>query len=253
MSGEAEWLDEDDGGGDVVRLGDLTWLRRVKERAAAYVPPPPPTPEEVEAQRRAEVVAERRRRLERAGVPDRDACELMAAAVEPPVVAGHAGSAAALAGVAEFLARPELRTLTLRGPTGSGKTWAAVWAIACEGGYWLAADECTADAERWHDIADRARDAGLLVVNDIGSERGVDWQVGRLAPLVCRRHDEGRRTIITTNLVPRVADLPERARDKGAHLTVEHRYGDRLADRMTDARWSKSVACVGASLRGRAP
>jgi DNA replication protein DnaC len=52
------------------------------------------------------------------------------------------------------------------------------------------------------DVMEELASVGLLILDDLGSERASDWATERLFVLINQRHDYRRRTIITSNLPP---------------------------------------------------
>jgi hypothetical protein len=173
-----------------------------------------------------------------------------AARIRPPLfrtAAGHfhPGSVAAMEGVEGFL-KSGARTLTLRGKTGTGKTWGGIWALAgVDDGLWLPMDVDFKGEGRARLRA--AQSASLVVVNDLGTE--PDEASSLLANLICRRHDDGGRTVITTNLPVALDEIPEPHREAWKRSTIEGRYGTRLSTRMRDVRLARLVLCPGESIR----
>lgn len=125
-------------------------------------------------------------------------------------------------------------SLVLAGPPGVGKSIAAVYAVAREGGRLLPARRLQ-DLDL--DLAGYATTGGVLVIDDLGCEYAGQsgWAVARATELLEWRHANAGRLIITTNL---------RRPDFAA------RYGARVDDRLREgAKW---INAVGESLRGRA-
>jgi hypothetical protein len=209
------------------------WIARLRERAATV--DVLAVADDAEADARRAAADRRRARLTGAGVPvDPEAAE--AAVVSPgacPMVAGHEGSEAAARAVEALLADDHARTLLLVGPTGRGKSFAATWAIAEGGGAWLAAADCR--VAEWNDLRPRAAGARLLVLDDLGRE-STDWSARELADLLELRHNRGLRTIVTSNLPTR---------------KLAERYGERLASRWGDGRFTATVEVMGGDLRRR--
>jgi hypothetical protein len=223
-------------------LVDAEFVARLEEYRAR--PVAEPTAADVEAER----VAGRVARLERAGVVGRRLRETMAAASGPLPVAGHAGNAAGWATAAEWLKARDCSTLTLAGGSGTGKSWLAAWVVAeVPEALWLHVGACQ-PGEAWDSLARRAQSTALLVVNDLGVEVMSDWHSQQLAGLLCWRHDEERRTVITTNLWPTRADAPEGA---PAKLVLKERYGSRLTRRLLGP--DAMLARMGGPAVGRAP
>lgn len=220
-----------------------SWLDRLI--SAPREPEPEPSPAEIRAAR----IAERRQRLARAGYRSARDVPLIASSLDrPPVVQGHRGSHAAATAVFRWIQEPGQIALTLWGPTGTGKSVCAAWAIADEArAVWLHADDAEAEPAVWTQRRERALRASVLVVNDLGDER--EWASDRLASLIRRRLDEARRTIVTSNLPVLHQKNIGGAPGVGS---IQARYSDRVADRLS----SGSVAvvfCGGESLRSRSP
>ena len=93
--------------------------------------------------------------------------------------------------------------LLLAGGVGVGKSVAAAYAIRRTPGRWF-----SAPGMGQMQGFDRARDVTallkprLLVVDDLGAEFADrnEWARTQLRTLICQRHDDGARTLITTNL-----------------------------------------------------
>lgn len=130
--------------------------------------------------------------------------------------------------------------LVLTGGTGAGKSVAAAWALQRvhelgRGVAWVQSARLAADAGRFEGaaLAHRLRAVDYLVVDDVGAQDGTQFARDTLRELLTERHEEGHRSILTTNL-----DTPALR----AHL------GERLSDRV---RCSVQVTqCREASLRG---
>lgn len=174
----------------------------------------------------AERVERRRERLREAGVPtprggtpQHAAWERVtrAACAEQAAYPGHDGSARAMRAVDRWLQPGARSTVIFVGDPGAGKTVAAWYALACEGGLYLPAREI-APTRAWDDTLPRAARAGLLVINDL-HERMSAWAWASVAQLVEDRHDAGKRTLITSNLT-------------GARLMSADMLGARVASRV---------------------
>lgn len=168
---------------------------------------------------------EARDRARAAGVAAPDLLALIGQrAAHPPEEAHRAPC-----GVAErFASVRSHRVLILRGPVGSGKTWAACCALGRADGALLRASRI-APGDDWSALRRRVERAGLVVVDDLGCEHSSEWSRAEVESLLCQRYDDGKRTIATTNL-------------DAAGLAA--RYGARLAD-----RWASS-ACVRLTIDG---
>ena len=167
------------------------------------------------------------------------------------VVEGELESTQALRGVQRFWRESERRFCVMLGPVGVGKTLASVWlgmqpaveAVdrwlewldrsdepladlrrdrlhipTCE---WLSAPDVPARWSPWRDeraigVQPLHRDAPVLIIDDLGTERLTDRWVEAFGQLVDYRQTVGR-TVLSTNL-PRG--------------TLRQRYGDRTADRL---------------------
>ena len=208
----------------------------VAARLAARAPPPAP---DADREERAE-------RLRYARVADREMRHAILDHPDAPCAApDHPGSAAAAGAVIAFAADRSLRTLTLSGPTGTGKTWAACWILARHDGLLLPFASITPTREGGG-LYDRGIGSAMLVLNDL-AEPTSEWQARQIAALLADRHDAGRRTIVTSNLVVTGATEAEQRH------SIARLYGDRVADRLRDKRFSRAVECAGASLRAREP
>ena len=139
--------------------------------------------------------------------------------------------------------------LCLAGGPGTGKTIAATWALARNGGCYLAAgilgridDQPIRENHTVGDAIDDAKRTGLLVLDDVGTEHegATGWATGRIADLLCARYDADKPTIVTTNLRRRGAD--------GSPGFAE-RYGARVDDRLREG--GLFVALADSSMRGR--
>jgi hypothetical protein len=128
------------------------------------------------------------------------------------------------------------------GPAGVGKTVAACWALsrARSGLYCMAADLVRPGVyrlpQRDEDEAPvpRAVRVGVLVVDQLGRESGVDWGASQLETVIVQRYEERRLTILVGNIT------------RAALLA---RYGAILADRIEGSDGA-TILCPGKSLRG---
>lgn len=110
--------------------------------------------------------------------------------------------------LADWSRDPAGRNLLLLGPVGVGKSHAAVAAVR-EQHFVRGADVRFFPVVELLDLLrpggpERAlydlADCDLLVLDDVGSERGTDWTAERLYALVNRRWLEARPTVCTSNL-----------------------------------------------------
>lgn len=141
------------------------------------------------------------------------------------------------------------RNLLLVGGIGTGKTWtayaaasAAAAAAACTRGPHVRAwtlpsllDALRPSSDQSERVWDQVKDAGVLVLDDIGHTRPTEWAVERLWMLVDHRTVNDARTVVTTN-----ADSRTLADVWGAATM------DRLQDRATVLKFA------GESMRRRA-
>ncbi len=133
----------------------------------------------------------------------------------------------------------------LHGPCGTGKTWLAVaylrhWCAGNRGRVrFVTAPRLFAQLrasydgdERELEILDRYARAGLLVLDDLGSEsiRSADWTSDRLYLILGERHDECRPTVITSN-----CDLS----------AIAERLGERIAWRIAESCGGTGIIEVG--------
>lgn len=171
----------------------------------------------------------RAHRMRHAGVPDPQMVSYLAplrSMPQPPRSwfgldqERREGSHQVTEGVTSWLGYPDCRCLFIIGDVGTGKSTAAAWAVACtqDNSLWLAA-RTVDDLERWKPVSSLAYSVGLLVIDDLGTERDSEsrWGAETLGSLLVDRIDRGMRTIVTTNL--------------SGHAIVK-RYGDRLRSRL---------------------
>ena len=152
------------------------------------------------------------------------------------------GTAVALAVATKMAVAPE-GWLTLLGEYGTGKThlaMAAVYALLDQGqrAWFTTAGELL---DRWRSrYGKEEMDFGqmfqsdclrpsLVVVDDLGSERGTEWAMERLTMFLDTRYGRNLPTIITTN-----NDKP----------TLARRSGGRIADRVFDHHTGKVQVVV---------
>lgn len=130
--------------------------------------------------------------------------------------------------------------LLLCGGVGSGKTTAAAWCllkrmeqeaanpkpsggVPIEPGMFVTAPEFNGlsdyspEARAWMERLSRC---GLLVLDDLGTERMGDGELSCIQRLVGERHAADRRTVLTTNL---------------SGEAFKKRYGERVADRIRES------------------
>lgn len=170
-------------------------------------------------------------RLKRAGITDKALIEWMAPlrSYPTPPYAWFAGDQSQREGVFGlmrdadgWLGAQECRCYIMFGGTGCGKTTAAAWIVAGEkdNALWLPARTAD-DLDRWKEVGTQAYSVGLLVVDDLGTERvsNSGWASETLASLWTHRLDAGLRTVVTTNLTPQ--------------QVVDRYGGDRLRSRLT--------------------
>lgn len=119
------------------------------------------------------------------------------------------------------------RGLVFTGPTGVGKTHLAAalaqahigmgWTVR----YWIVRD-LFRDLKRLYDGAHTVRDeevllrglaeADLLVLDDLGAERGTEWERSVLLDVIDRCWNERTTLLVTTNLTPEKLDATLDAR-----------------------------------------
>lgn len=169
-------------------------------------------------------------RMQHAGVPDPELIKHLSSVRMMPRVPRawfgteqekRQGSEQIAEGIEAWLAYPDCHCMMLIGDVGTGKTTAAAWAVAstADNALWLPA-RTVDDLERWKAVSSLAYSVGLLVIDDIGTERQTESGFGTetLGNLWVDRIDSCKRTIVTTNLSPQ---------------GIVKRYGDRLRSRLT--------------------
>lgn len=195
-------------------------LRGVLERLEARIC----EDSEIEAYELAEAVESRRRLLESSGIVD----------VLPPedveaLALNSYRDGRAIDLVTQFVAQTQLSVgrpaLVLMGGTGTGKTVAAGWALARTPGVFIEAGDLvraqvaadgrsprSPDVERWR----RLTRTGLLVVDELGTERDIDDAQVAFREIINRRQDRRRPTILLGNVEPKVfwARFDSRTRDR---------------------------------------
>lgn len=124
--------------------------------------------------------------------------------------------------------------LVLLGPVGTGKTHAGIAALhflACYRGCSFAfapvvelLDSLRPGGEG-DALLDRLSSVRVILLDDLGAEKGSEWTTERLYALVNRRWLEGRPTIVTTN-------LPAEELERG----IDPRLYSRLVDGATALR-----------------
>lgn len=157
----------------------------------------------------------------------------------------------------------EAGLLVLAGTVGCGKSVAAGWLLAhnvrvetvrvdgapvdltsTRSGRWISAaalvEASDFDREFWTPF----RKAALLVVDEAGAERldGKGRATANFAELLRRRYDDGKRTVVTTNLAPSEWSATYANADGG-------RLRDRLAEAEAEFGRSPIVGLTGPSLR----
>lgn len=217
---------------------DSDFLRRVRQQAEQHKDRPEwqDEPPRQAARSYDPAYVERLRSLE----VDPDAARLaLASSSKCPRVVGHPGSEAAAEAVERFLTDKTLRLLVLGGSTGRGKSVAATWlAMRLDATWWISAKDVRV-GDAWDAMRSRALKAANLVVDDLGQER-MEWASGELGSLIESRFDKGRRTLVTTNLLPTSSDRQK---------TFASTYGDRLYSRLCKQGAGLYVACLGNDLR----
>jgi len=177
-----------------------------------------------------ELTSRRAQRMKYAGVPDPEVIKTLAALrvmPQPPRAwfgADQDKRAAAMMvveGAESWLSYPDCRCLVITGDVGTGKSTAAAWIVAStqDNALWLSA-RMVDDLERWKPVSELAYRVGLLVIDDLGTERESEsgWSTDTIGGLLVDRLDSGKRTVVTTNL---------------NGMGIVKRYGDRLRSRLS--------------------
>lgn len=187
-------------------------------------------------QREADEVLARRRREDEArwraarataiGLPGHEGLRLVALDDRPP----ETPALVAIRAAATWRARRPVGQVTiLGGPPGTGKSTSAAWMLLRRGGgcLWVDAHELGTTPDNGYsdnrEVWRRWSRASTLVVDDAGLEGG---EAEALAGLLCRRHDAGLWTIVTTNL----------GADAFAARYLAGAAGSRLSDRLAGQR-----------------
>jgi DNA replication protein DnaC len=124
---------------------------------------------------------------------------------------------------------PHTTGLILYGGVGSGKSLCAACILKQVGGLWVnVADMLATSKDSWNDprveaYFDKAMDAPLLVLDDLGAERYSVWAEEELYRLFNRHAENQSPVIITTNLdASKLRDrLGDRSISRLASLTTE--------------------------------
>lgn len=157
----------------------------------------------------------------------------------------------------------ELKSLALVGPPGTGKSVAAAWAIAnnlvaydvfryepkdlpqdwrFRSALFVQAQDLAWPREAFEDtlpVLRRAKTCALLVIDDCGTENG-DGERGLDAVFRARMDSEGKRTILTSNLLEGSERMKPPTGFRG-------RYGRRILSRLLGS--GRIVVCDGSDLR----
>lgn len=187
--------------------------------------------DEIAAEEPAEVVPERisREKVAKRGVPE---LHLRSVYDREP----EDGPALKL--VRDFLADPAQIILVLAGGVGTRKTGAACWALTQRAGVFVLAEDLgKIAASRDEDsitLYRQAKNAGLLVLDDLGSEYHDEkgWYVRAFSSLINARYQACAKTIITANLTAE---------------KFKQAYGERVVDRIREV--GRFAIVGGASLR----
>lgn len=146
-------------------------------------------------------------RILRSGVPITDH-DRTREEVARAIARGHLEDTRALRGVRWWHEDPRgIRTLTLvlLGPVGTGKTYAAAWAIAgnASAAYVKARELCRLYRSEWgpeREAWERLLRVDLLVVDELGTERELDLARAAWCEALDERHAAGLRTLGLGNL-----------------------------------------------------
>ncbi len=137
--------------------------------------------------------------------------------------------------------------LVMGGATGTGKTLAACWALAqLGGGLFLAAPDLV-DRDVGPVRLGEARQARVLVLDDLGAEGNWPEGIARIARMLEERHAGNLRTLVTTNL-QRIDSTDDGC---AAVPGFASRYGARLNGRVDEG--GRFVVYGGPSRRTRGP
>lgn len=155
------------------------------------------------------------------------------------------------------------RGLLLCGTCGTGKTHLAVsmlrsailrWGVT--GRFWNTGKLLTqirfsfgkeANVETERNMRDELENVDVLVLDDLGAERGTDWASDQISQVINDRYDAGKTTHITTNYV----NLAPGAVGVGRLETLGDRIGARMWSRLQEM--CVSVEVNGQDYRQRSP
>lgn len=160
-----------------------------------------------------------------------DSFELWHAAVKPAFQAAQA------------FARNPFRCLILWGPPGTGKSHLAMGVVNAllDGGRAVLAftapdflDLLRSGFEdgSYNRLLETVKQVGVLVLDDMGAEKGTEWGEEKLFQVIDFRYRELLPVLISTNVDPA-------------------QFSPRLADRLCDERWSLRVCVNAPSFRRR--
>lgn len=242
---------------DLKPIAPYEWNLRSIEKTITIDDAPEPTRKPAPVVVVPEPSDARKGRLRSAGV-DND--RLIASIAAGPAVCqpmpGFEGSRIAVDAVSAFLAEPDAATLVLAGLNGRGKSYAAVYPLAHSstwdhrshrGGQFLHASRVYV-GRRWDAKRDACIDATVLVIDDLGRESG-EWAIDQVLSLILDRHDNCRKTIITTNM--RRSSQKATAEQIAQHRNqfMDLRYNDALMSRLSDPTATRFVVCKGDDIR----
>lgn len=191
------------------RLNMTDVLEQLHTRHPEAGNPPEPDDDDSDYGSMPDHLAMRLGQLWREAIPSRFVhAELGHLADQPPKVRD---------GLADWALNPRGRNVLLWGPVGCGKTHAAV--AACRAAHWDRSQELLFKpvVELLDDLRPdgvpcamaEARDADVLILDDLGGEKPSDWTAERLYAVVNRRWLEERPVVGTTNLPLTYRSTPE--------------------------------------------
>jgi hypothetical protein len=181
------------------------------------------------------------------GMPEADIRLACASVGRAPRLGWHPGSSRAADAAERFMEsvrdiprrRGDLHTLVLYGGNGLGKSVTMAWVFAEHlHGEWLKPEDIAPGLE-WDARRRSLMEGAIVYVDDLGRE-GSPFAIQQLGLILERRHDAGRPTVVTTNLLMTPDQRAKVPAELRSHYrpgdTLTERYGGRLHSRLMNGR-----------------